>query len=52
MYQNLADDISPTTPGQTLSINGNQAQLQDGPNDPFYDVRTSNCNHYIAVSDK
>ncbi|OXA56707.1 Kinesin-like protein KIF1A [Folsomia candida] len=37
MYQNLADDISPTTPGQTLSINGNQAQLQDGPNDPFYD---------------
>lgn len=37
MYQNLADDISPTTPGQTMAINGSQIQQQDGPSDPFYD---------------
>ena len=37
MYQNLADDISPTTPGQTIVPNGNQMQQQqDGPNDVLF----------------
>jgi len=34
IYQNLSDDISPTTPGQAPS---SANSMQDGPNDPFYD---------------
>jgi hypothetical protein len=37
MYQNLADEVSPTTPCQSIAVNGNSNQPQDGPNDPFYD---------------
>jgi kinesin family protein 1 len=59
IYQNLSDDISPTTPGQApSSVNS----IQDGPNDPFYDrfpwfrligrsyVYLSNLNYPVSLS--